>query len=111
MKKLLQFCLLIFVVSTALLLISHCVMEINSVQTVSQVIVQHSWVFTLCRYGLYAIVLICWPYFIEFIGIRQKWSPETVIYLSHQRLKLFGLLAFIEIFFVDNLLGHLFMWL
>ncbi|PIQ43257.1 MAG: hypothetical protein COV52_01950 [Gammaproteobacteria bacterium CG11_big_fil_rev_8_21_14_0_20_46_22] len=94
-----------------LLFFGHVCVEHSSASKLSQVLAQYHWALSLWRYGLYTLVLIIWPYFIEFVGIRQKWRAETILYLSNQRLKLLALFAFIEIFFVYNLLGHLFVWL
>ena len=111
MKTLLRLLLIVLIFAAGLFLISHYLMELNSAKTLSQVIQQYHLVFTIWRYGLYALVLILWPYFIEKVGVRQKWHAQTIVYLSNQRLKLLGLFVFIEAFFVYNLLGHLFSWL
>lgn len=111
MKTLLRLLPIVLIFAVGLFLISHYLMELNSAKTLSQVIQRYHLVFTVWRYGLYALVFILWPYFIEKVGIRQKWPAQVINYLSHQRLKLLGLFVFIEAFFVYNLLGHLFSWL
>jgi hypothetical protein len=94
-----------------LLFFGHVFLEHSSASHVSQALLRYHWVFVLWRYGLYAFVLAIWPYFIEFVGIRQKWQPQAIVYLSNQRLKLLGFFVIIEVFFVYNLVGHLFAWL
>lgn len=111
MSTLLKIIGIAIITCLGMLFIGHLCLEHNSAKTLSQVIQHHHLLFTVWRYALYGLVLILWPYFIEKVGARQKWSAQVVDYLSHQRFKLLGLFAFIEAFFVYNLLGHLFAWL
>jgi hypothetical protein len=110
MSTLLKIMGIAIITCLSLLFLGHLFLEHNSAKTGLQVIQKYHLAFTLWRYGLYALVLLLWPYFIEKVGIRQKWPTQTIVYLSNQRLKLLGFFAFIEIFFVYNLLGHLLTW-
>lgn len=69
------------------------------------------WVFTLWRYSLYILILMAWPCLIKTIGNRRNWPKRTIVYLAHQRFKLFFLFVLVEIFFEYNLLGHLIAWI
>ncbi len=111
MKTLLRLLLIVLIFAAGLFLISHYLVEHNSAKTLSQVIQRHYLVLAVWRYVLYGLVLILWPYFIKKRGVRQKWPAQTIIYLSHQRFKLLGLFVFIEVFFVDDFLGHVFIYL
>jgi|GEM_PF-3478519 hypothetical protein len=111
MSTLLKILGITMVACLGLLFFGHVFLEHSSASQGSQVLIQHHWALMLWRYGLYLFVLAMWPYFIGYMGIRQRWQPEIIIYLSNQRLKLLGLFAIIEVFFVYNLLGHLFLWL
>jgi hypothetical protein len=102
---------LLILVALSLLALGHFFLQHNSALRFKQVLLHYHGLFALWRYGLYAIMLICWPYFIVFMGKRQNWQRETVVYLSNQRLKLFGLFAIIELFFIHNGIGHIMTWL
>lgn len=111
MKALLRLSLLMVIVGSGLLLAGYLVLELSSMHHLMQVVQTHRWLLLLWRYGLYAVCILLWPYFIKFVGLRQKWPPETIAYFSQQRLKLLGFFIIIEVFFVYNLVGHLIAWL
>lgn len=111
MKLLLRLCLFTLILSTGLFFISHYLMELNATQALSQVIAKHSLLFMFPRYGLYIAALILWPMLIEWIGTRQNWQAQTIVYLSNQRIKVFCFFVIIEVLFVYNLIGHLIAWL
>lgn len=106
MSKRLKLLTMIPFIGIGLLLLGYAFLEHSSTITLSQVILRHHWLFTLWRYGWYIILLILWPYFIGMMAKRQQWSAHTIHLLTHQRFKLLGLFAIIEIFWVHNLLGH-----
>lgn len=111
MKTLLRLTLFIVTLGLGLFFISHYLVVLGSTHVLSQTLAEYHCVFTAWRYTLYALVIILWPYFIGLIGESQHWPKETILYLSGQRLKLFALFAIIEVFFVYNFIGHLFLWL
>ncbi len=111
MKKLLKISCIVLFLSSGLLLISHFLLEHNAPNTVSQVMNHYGWIFTVWRYLMYADLLWLWPSLIKVIGVRQNWEAEIIHYFSHQRFKLFILFALIELLFVYNIVGHLWLWL
>jgi len=111
MKTLLRLLLLIVILGLGLFFISHYLVTLSSTHVLSQTLTRFHWVFSAWRYILYALIIVLWPYFIGLIGKSQRWPKETILYLSNQRLKLFALFVIIEVFFVYNLIGHLFVWL
>lgn len=111
MKTLLYLSLLVITLVIGLLLSSHLVMEFSSMHRLTQIIQKYHGVLFLWRCGFYTIILALWPHFIKVIAARQKWSIETIVYLSKQRTKLLEIIVIIEVFFVYNFLGHLIVWL
>ena len=111
MKTLLRLILFIVILGLGLFFISHYLVHLSSTHILSHTLTHYHWVFTTWRYALYVLIILFWPYFIGLIGKSQHWPEETVVYFSRQRLKLLALFMIIEVFFVYNLLGHLFVWL
>lgn len=111
MSTLFKFVLVIVIVCIGLLFFGHVFLGHNIFNRLTQFLVKHRWVFIFWRYGFYSLILVVWPHFIKFIGIRKNWQPQVLIYFSNQRLKLFGLFVIIEIFFIYNLIAHLFAWM
>ena len=60
------------------------------------------------RFLLYAMVIACWPITMKSIGKRQQWSEDQVNYMSKQYLLVLLFFILTEIFFVYNILGHVF---
>ncbi len=107
----LKFIAMILVTSIIFVIFGHVMLDHNSLKAAVQALNQHYWIITLCRYAVYLFIIIMWPYFISFLGKRQKWSAETIASLSEQQIRLGLLLAIIEIFYIYNVIGHIFFWL
>ena len=60
------------------------------------------------RYGLYLIAVLLWPSSIRYLGERSHWAQESIDYLAKRQLLVLLFFAIIELFFVYNLLGHVF---
>lgn len=80
---------------------SHFLFASYSVKALSQVVLNYQFVLTVWRYSFYILVLLLWRYFIEKIGLKQKWSREVIDYLSNQHLKVLMFFVVIEILFVQ----------
>ena len=63
------------------------------------------------RYGIYAVIFLCWPSIIRHVGSHKHWSQESVDYLAKQRLLVLFFFAAIELFLVYNILGRCFLML
>ncbi len=74
----------------------------------SQIFIQSPWVLLAWRCLNYGLILILWPYAIRWIGLQQQWKPHTIFYVTQQRFKLLILFVIIELFFVYNVVGRLF---
>lgn len=107
MKKVLHLFIFVSTLCVVLFFIGHSMMSLTSSYAPSKSLSDHRYFFMLWRYGLYALILILWPYFVACVGKKQNWSAETVHYFSNQRIKLFSLFLIFEVFFVFNLIGHL----
>lgn len=68
----------------------------------------HTMMFMCWRYILYGFIILCWPAGVRYLGKQKRWSQESIEYLSHQRVLVFFFFVIIELFFVYNLVGHLF---
>ena len=106
MSAILKFIFFIFIASVCFLLFGHFILGHTSTLFLSQTLIKYHWAFTIWRYLIYVLALIFWPYIVELIGTRKNWQPQTIIYLSNQRVKLFWLFVIIEVFFVYNLVGR-----
>ncbi len=60
------------------------------------------------RYALYVAVILSWPNIIRYLGKRNQWSQESIDYLAKRQLLVLLFFVIIELFFVYNLLGHVF---
>lgn len=68
----------------------------------------HSTMLMCWRYVLYGFIMLCWPTGIRYLGKQKRWSQESIDYLSKQRIVVFLFFVIIELFFVYNLVGHVF---
>lgn len=101
----------ILLLSGSLIVISHYFLEHNAAPALSQAIAHCRILITVIRYIIYALILIYWPFFIRKVGVNRQWPTTIIEQWSHQRIKLLGLFAMIEVLFVYNVLGHIFIWL
>ena len=68
----------------------------------------HSTMLMCWRYILYGFVILCWPMGIRYLGRQRQWSEESIHYLSRQRMLVLAFFVIVELFFVYNLMGHVF---
>ncbi|PIZ05146.1 MAG: hypothetical protein COY58_00400 [Gammaproteobacteria bacterium CG_4_10_14_0_8_um_filter_38_16] len=107
MKKVFHLFIFVATLCAVLFFIGHSMISLTSGDSISKNASHYRYLFMLWRYGLYALILILWPYFVACIGKKQKWNAETIHYFSNQRIKLFVLFLIFEIFFVFNVISHL----
>ena len=105
MKKLSCLLLLIPLLCAALFFIAHYLFLMHAHHALSQQLGCYHYILMIWRYAFYIFILMFWPDFIKLIGVRQHWPAETIVYLSHQRIKLLALFMIFEIFFVFNVVG------
>lgn len=105
MKTLLKLGGLVIVLSTILLLVSHFL--IDSASHLSHFTSKYHFLFQYWHYGLYIVILLLWPVFIQKMGEFKNWPTERILFFTNQRLKLVALFIVIEVLFVYNALGHL----
>ncbi len=111
MSTLLKFVGIALIVCAGLLLFAQFCVEHNSVAQLSQVVLQYDWAFLIWRYAAYLLVVVCWPHFIQCMGVHQQWPEQTINYFSRQRWKLTILFLCIEVLFVYNWVGRLIGWI
>lgn len=111
MKKLLLVLLFVFLLIGGLFFISHYLLFLDSNHALSKKLTNYHWILMIWRYVFYALIITLWPYFVKCVGARQHWQAETIGYFSNQRLKLLGLFAIFEVFFVFNIAGKIFGYL
>lgn len=88
-----------------LLMLSHELLSHQKVLSKANA-ASHGTMFMCWRYVLYGFITLCWPIGIRYLGKQKRWSRESIDYLSKQRIAVFLFFLIIELFFVDNLLGH-----
>lgn len=111
MLNALKYVFLILIAVLGLLAFGHVFLEHSSVLKISQVFRHYDWVLMVIHYGIVTIMLILWPYFVRFVGKHQHWPPQTITYLSRQRLALLGFFIIVDLLFVYNTVGHVVVWI
>jgi hypothetical protein len=77
--------------------------------SVSGIITEHFWVFTVLRLLLIAGFFVIWPVFIERFAKRHEWADAKTQFWLSQRFRIIGWMVVVEVMVCQNLLFHVFL--
>lgn len=101
--------ILCMVTATVLLSVAACMTQKTSSHSYQYFFNKHTSGFLLWRISLYTAAFLLWPWLVRWIGNNEGWSDDIILWLCQQRYYLIFLFVSIEVLFVNNLIGNLFL--